>query len=74
MVQKNINAQVLPNGYCRLPVIAGLCPHANACLDCTNFCTSKQFLLQHQEHLRHKKELLAIAKDKQWQRQKLIAV
>ncbi len=42
--KKNINAQVLPNGYCRLPVIAGSCPHANACLDCTHFCTSKQFL------------------------------
>ncbi|PDY79738.1 transposase [Bacillus cereus] len=67
--KKNINAQVLPNGYCRLPVIAGSCPHANACLDCTHFCTSKQFLPQHQEHLRHTEELLAIAKGKQWQRQ-----
>jgi hypothetical protein len=25
--KKNINAQVLPNGYCRLPVVAGGCPH-----------------------------------------------
>ncbi|WP_199171944.1 carbonic anhydrase family protein [Sporosarcina sp. P13] len=24
--KKNINAQALPNGYCRLPVIAGPCP------------------------------------------------
>lgn len=67
--KKNINAQVLPNGYCRLPVIAGPCPHANACLDCTHFCTSKKFLTQHEEHLAHTKELLSIAKDKQWQRQ-----
>lgn len=67
--KKNINAQVLPNGYCRLPVIAGPCPHANACLDCTHFCTSKKFLSQHEEHLAHTKELLSIAKEKQWQRQ-----
>ncbi|EJR82316.1 transposase B transposon Tn554 [Bacillus cereus VD169] len=64
--RKNINAQVLPNGYCRLPVIARSFPYANACLDFTHFCTSKQFLPQHPEHLRHTKELLAIAKDKQW--------
>src|SRR5699024_10944011 len=63
--KKNINAQVLPNGYCRLPVIAGGCPHANACLDCTHFCTSKQFLPQHEEQLERTEELLAIAKDKQ---------
>ncbi|HFD0542382.1 TPA: site-specific integrase, partial [Enterococcus faecium] len=67
--KKNINAQVLPNGYCRLPVIAGSCPHANACLDCTHFCTSKQFLSQHEEQLNRTEELLAVAKEKQWQRQ-----
>lgn len=67
--KKNINAQVLPNGYCRLPVIAGPCPHANACLDCTHFCTSKKFLVQHEEHLAHTKELLSVAKERQWQRQ-----
>ncbi|WP_088033234.1 tyrosine-type recombinase/integrase [Evansella clarkii] len=67
--KKNINAQVLPNGYCRLPVIAGSCPHANACLDCTHFCTSKQFLSQHEEQLKRTEELLVVAKEKQWQRQ-----
>lgn len=67
--KKNINAQALPNGYCRLPVIAGPCPHANACLDCTNFCTSKQFLNEHEEHLERTKQLLDRAKQNQWQRQ-----
>ena len=67
--KKNINAQVLPNGYCRLPILAGPCPHANACLDCTHFCTSKKFLQQHEEHLTHTKELLSLAKEKQWKRQ-----
>ena len=67
--KKNINAQALPNGYCRLPVIAGPCPHANACLDCTNFCTSKQFLNEHEEHLERTKQLLDRAKQNQWKRQ-----
>jgi len=53
--KKNINAQALPNGYCRLPVVAGPCPHANACLDCTNFCTRKKFINEHEEHLKGQK-------------------
>lgn len=69
--KKNINAQALPNGYCRLPVIAGPCPHANAnaCLDCTHFCTSKKFLKEHEEHLNRTEILLQQAKKQQWQRQ-----
>src|SRR5699024_6736556 len=68
-LKKNINAHVDLNAYCRLPVIAGCGPHAKACLDCTNCCTSKQFLPQHEEQLERTEELLGIAKDKQWQRQ-----
>ena len=64
--KKNINAQALPNGYCRLPVIAGPCPYVNACLDCINFCTSKQFLNEHEEHLERTKQLLDRAKQNQW--------
>src|SRR5690625_5843761 len=52
----------------RLPVVAGGCPHANACLDCTHFCTSKQLLPQHEEQLERTEELLAIDKDKQGHR------
>lgn len=47
--------QPLPNGYCGLP-IQQACPHANACLDCDHFMTSKEFLpvlrQQHEEHAR----------------------
>lgn len=68
-LKKNINAQALPNGYCRLPIISGPCPHANACLDCTHFCTSKKFINEHKNHLEKTKELLQIAKKNQWQRQ-----
>lgn len=67
--KKNINAQVLPNGYCRLPIVTGPCPHANACLDCTHFCTSKKFLKEHEEHLNRTEELLTYAIKNQWQRQ-----
>ncbi|WP_423231399.1 tyrosine-type recombinase/integrase [Bacillus cereus] len=67
--KKNINAQVLPNGYCRLPIVTGPCPHANACLDCTHFCTSKKFLKEHEEHLNRTEELLTYAMKNQWQRQ-----
>jgi len=38
-------------------------------LDCTNFCTSKQFLNEHEEHLDRTKEILNRAKQNQWQRQ-----
>lgn len=67
--KQNINAQALPNGYCRLPVVAGSCPHANACLDCTHFCTSRKFLKEHKEHLKRTEELLRRAKKNQWERQ-----
>src|SRR5699024_371633 len=67
--KKNINAQALPNGYCRLPVIAGPCPHANARLTCTNFCTSKSFLKENEEGLDRSKEIHKRAKQNRWQRQ-----
>ncbi|WP_209000389.1 tyrosine-type recombinase/integrase [Paraclostridium bifermentans] len=67
--KKNINAQTLPNGYCKLPTIAGACPHANACLDCGNFCTSNKFLGEHKKQLEKTNELLEIAKSNNWQRQ-----
>lgn len=67
--KKNINAQALPNGYCRLPVLAGACPHANACLDCTHFCTAKVFIKEHKNQPERTNEVLEIAKKNNWQRQ-----
>ena len=49
--------------------MTGPCPHANACLDCTHFCTSKKFLKEHEEHLNRTEELLTYAMKNQWQRQ-----
>ncbi len=37
-------SQVLPNGYCTLPVQLGECPHANKCLKCKSFETTPEFL------------------------------
>ncbi|WP_375292991.1 tyrosine-type recombinase/integrase [Clostridium estertheticum] len=67
--KKNINAQALPNGYCRLPVLSGACPHANACLDCTHFCTNKVFIKEHKNQLQKTKEVLEIAQNNNWVRQ-----
>lgn len=50
-------------------MVAGPCPHANACLDCTHFCTSKSFLKEHENHLDRTNELLSKARQNQWQRQ-----
>jgi integrase len=67
--KRNINTQALPNGYCRLPVISGTCPHANACLDCTHFCTTKLFINEHKNQLQRTQVVLEIANNNNWQRQ-----
>ena len=42
--QHHVISQVLPNGYCSLPVELGECPHANKCLTCRSFYTTRDFL------------------------------
>jgi hypothetical protein len=44
VLKRNVQAQALPNGQCHLPVQAGACPHANACLTCGHFRTTARFL------------------------------
>jgi len=68
-LKKNILAQVLPNGYCVLPIMAGPCPHANACLTCTHLRTDASFLQQHKAQLHQTEQLLEIACANHWQRQ-----
>ena len=68
-VKKNILAQALPNGSCALPVVAGTCPHANACLTCVHFRTDASFLQQHQTQLAETQQLLQVARANGWQRQ-----
>lgn len=52
--------QTLPNGYCSLPVQLGACPHANACLFCGHFRTTRQFLPVFQYQLVKTKRILAL--------------
>jgi integrase len=68
-IKKNILAQALPNGKCALPVVAGDCPHANACLTCVHFRTDASFLPQHQAQLQETQRLIQIARSNGWKRQ-----
>jgi len=44
VLKRSVQAQALPNGHCHLPVQAGPCPHANACLTCGHFRSTVRFL------------------------------
>lgn len=68
-LKKNIAVQALPNGLCSLPVVQGSCPHANACLTCSNFRTDHRYLLQHKEQLERTEDIIATCASKGWTRQ-----
>jgi integrase len=44
VLKRSVQAQALPNGQCHLPVQAGPCPHASACLTCGHFRSTTRFL------------------------------
>ncbi len=67
--KRNILGQALPNGTCFLPIAAGACPHANACLTCTHFRTDVRFLDQHRIQLEETRRILAKARESNWTRQ-----
>ncbi|HAU1249189.1 TPA: tyrosine-type recombinase/integrase [Legionella pneumophila] len=67
-LKKNIMSQSLPNGLCSLPLTQQKCPHANACLTCTHFRTSKQYLPQHKNQLEVTSKLIENAKQNGWKR------
>jgi integrase len=67
-LKKNIMTQALPNGLCSLPLTQQKCPHANACLTCTHFRTSKQHLNQHKSQLNETCKVIENAKQNGWQR------
>lgn len=64
----NIMTQALPNGLCALPLTQQKCPHANACLTCTHFRTSKQYLKQHKSQLDETTKVIENAQQNGWQR------
>lgn len=67
-LKKNIMSQALPNGLCALPLTQNRCPHANACLTCSYFRTSKQYLPRHKEQLEETEKVIDNAKQQGWQR------
>ncbi len=66
---RNVLAQALPNGYCAIPVVAGPCPHPNACLNCPHFRTDISFLEVHKAELRETERVIAKANENGWVRQ-----
>jgi integrase/recombinase XerD len=67
--KRNIQAQALPNGSCALPTISQGCPHANACLTCTHFRTTAEFLDEHRKQLEETEKILSKAVLNGWVRQ-----
>jgi len=68
-LKRNILAQALPNGVCRLPIQLGECPHANACLTCVHFGTSSKYLAALNEQLVQTEGILETARAQGWTRQ-----
>ena len=66
---RNLMAQALPNGYCAIPVVAGPCPHPNACLSCAHFRTDASFLDVHKAELRDTERVITEASANGWTRQ-----
>lgn len=67
-LKRKILGEVLPNGYCGLPVTQ-TCSKGNACLTCGDFRTTQEFLEQHQEHRERILKVIDKAQANNWQRQ-----
>lgn len=67
-LKKNISSQALPNGVCALPLTQKACPHSNACLTCTHFCTSKEYLPEHEKQLLNTNKIITQAQKNGWER------
>lgn len=52
---------MLPNGICNRPALLSPCPHGCACLTCSSFATSAEYLQVHRVQLREEEKLLAEA-------------
>ncbi len=66
--KKGILGEVLPNGYCALPARL-TCSKGNACLQCSDFRTTLEFLDQHKKHRDRTEQVLEVAKTNNWKRQ-----
>lgn len=66
---RSVLAQALTNGYCAIPIVAGPCPHPNACLNCAHFRTDATFLEVHRAELHETERVIAKAEANGWARQ-----
>jgi len=66
---RSVLAQALTNGYCAIPIVAGPCPHPNACLNCAHFRTDATFLDVHRAELHETERVIAKADANGWVRQ-----
>ena len=66
---RSVLAQALTNGYCAIPIVAGPCPHPNACLNCAHFRTDATFLDVHLAELHETERVIAKADANGWVRQ-----
>jgi len=66
---RSVLAQALTNGYCAIPIVAGPCPHPNACLNCAHFRTDATFLDVHRAELLETERIIAKADANGWMRQ-----
>ena len=66
---RSVLAQALTNGYCAIPIVAGPCPHPNACLNCAHFRTDVTFLEVHRAELHETERVIAKADANGWVRQ-----
>lgn len=67
-MKKQILGEVLAHGYCILPAHLD-CSKGNACLQCGDFRTTKEFLDKHKEHRERTHEALEVATINNWKRQ-----
>ena len=66
-MSRKVLGEVLPHGYCGLPAQL-TCSKGNACLTCSDFRTTGEFLEQHKEHRERTLKVLEKARANNWQR------
>ncbi|MBU3114804.1 tyrosine-type recombinase/integrase [Clostridium lacusfryxellense] len=65
----NLYKNALPNGYCLHHPKQGNCPHANICLTCPKFITTKHHIPILSQQLSMVEKLVADAKNRGWERE-----
>lgn len=65
----NLHKNALPNSYCLHHPKQGNCPHANICLTCPKFVTTKKYETVLSEQLSMVEKLIEDAKNRGWDRE-----